>query len=178
MRTLLQLLDFVTQALEQGQIPYMVSGSLALNEYAIPRMTMDIDIVIDIQEEDITALRGIFSEDFFFDDVAAATEIKQRGMFNVLDTTSGFKIDFMVRKDTLYRRTEFERRKFVQSSGFAAWMVSPEDLIISKLDWIQVLQSDRQHADISKLLTRSDLDRGYIRYWIAELGLNTFDLPV
>ncbi len=50
---ILKLLKRITQSLEDKQIPYMLSGSIALNNYAIPRMTMDIDIIIALKEENL-----------------------------------------------------------------------------------------------------------------------------
>ena len=55
-------------------------------------------------------------------------------------------------------------------------LVSPEDLIISKIAWIQKIQSDIQKEDIKILLTIKNIDMRYIRKWIATLKLNTFGL--
>ena len=46
-----ELLKTVTQLLDEKGIGYMISGSLALNIYCIPRMTMDIDIVIELDKD-------------------------------------------------------------------------------------------------------------------------------
>ena len=43
------VLKLVASRLNAAGIPYMVSGSMALNFYATPRMTRDIDIVVEIQ---------------------------------------------------------------------------------------------------------------------------------
>lgn len=45
---MLQFLQTVCQKLDSENIMYMVSGSLALNAYTVPRMTRDIDIVISL----------------------------------------------------------------------------------------------------------------------------------
>lgn len=97
-------------------------------------------------------------------------------MFNLIDERSGMKIDFMIKKSSPYRKLEFERRQFTELFGHKVWIVSVEDLIISKLIWIQELQSGRQMEDIKMLLTNEGVDRKYIRKWINELGLTTFDL--
>jgi hypothetical protein len=44
----LDILKQVCQGLEQANIPYMLTGSLAANFYTVPRMTRDIDIIIEI----------------------------------------------------------------------------------------------------------------------------------
>jgi aryl carrier-like protein len=60
--------------------------------------------------------------------------------------------------------------------GFSAWLVTAEDLIISKLIWIQDVQSEKQMDDIKNLLESGDLDIVYIVSWIEQLNLKTFDL--
>jgi hypothetical protein len=60
--------------------------------------------------------------------------------------------------------------------GKTIYVVSPEDLIISKLIWIQVLQSAIQMADIRNLVISDNLDWEYINLWIGNLNLNTFSL--
>ncbi len=97
-------------------------------------------------------------------------------MFNLIDERSGMKIDFMIKKDSPYRKLEFERKQFTELFGHKVWVVSVDDLIISKLIWIQEVQSGRQVEDIQALLTNQNIDLKYIRKWINELGLTTFDL--
>ena len=62
------------------------------------------------------------------------------------------KIDFIVRKDTPYRAAEFERRRRVPMPGFEAWIVSREDLILSKLAWAKDSGSELQRRDVAALL--------------------------
>jgi hypothetical protein len=72
-------------------------------------------------------------------------------MFNIIDHKSGFKADFVVLRNTEFRRTEFNRRTEVNFLGKDIYVVSPEDLLISKLIWIQELQSSLQIEDIKNL---------------------------
>lgn len=171
-----QLLEKITQALEKAEIPYMVSGSIALNTYAVPRMTRDIDIVIELKKEDIDRFCKIFEIGYYIDPLTVQEEVKRRGMFNVIDFESGYKIDFIIRKNSDYRQLEFSRRITTNSYGFDVWIVSIEDLIISKIAWIQELQSDRQIDDIKNLLQNPIADRTYIQNWCKTLDFNTFNL--
>jgi hypothetical protein len=61
--------------------------------------------------------------------------IAARTIFNVVHLGKVVKLDFIVRKDTPCRRREFERRNRVRMPGFEAWIVSREDLVLSKLAW-------------------------------------------
>lgn len=94
-------------------------------------------------------------------------------MFNVIHEKSGFKVDFIIRKDQPYREIEFQRRRLIDLDGTNVWVVSSEDLIISKLYWAKDSFSQLQIGDIRKLMTSvKNLDMDYINKWIQKLGLS------
>ena len=97
-------------------------------------------------------------------------------MFNIIDHASGYKADFVVLKDDPFRQEEFSRRLRVDFYGRAIYVVSPEDFRISKLIWIQDLQSAVQIEDIRSLAVVDDLDWEYISKWVKQLKLRTFKL--
>jgi hypothetical protein len=97
-------------------------------------------------------------------------------MFNIIDHASGFKADFVVLKNDAFRQEEFNRRRKVDFFDKTIYVVSPEDLLISKLIWIQDFQSPQQMEDIKNLSAIEQLDWPYITKWINKLNLKTFDL--
>jgi hypothetical protein len=174
---LIPLLQRICTDLETLNIPYMLSGSLALNIYTVPRMTRDIDLVIALTPESIAPFLALFSEaDFYYSLPAIQAAVKSHGMFNFIHHQSGYKLDFIVLKPQPFRQTEFQRKIRTDILGFPAWVVSLEDLILSKLIWIQELFSDRQAQDLQHLLSVKDLDLDYLQNWIQTLELNTFGL--
>ncbi|HEU5291520.1 MAG TPA: nucleotidyl transferase AbiEii/AbiGii toxin family protein [Cyclobacteriaceae bacterium] len=174
--TIAQLLRSVTSSLESKGIPYMVSGSMAMIAYTVARTTRDIDMVIELNIESVDDFCELFKEHFYLHKPSIEEEVRKRGMFNLIDERSGMKIDFIVKKNSPYRKHEFERKNITELFGHQVWVVSVEDLIISKLIWIQELQSGRQMEDIKMLLANQTVDRVYIKKWINDLGLTTFDL--
>jgi hypothetical protein len=170
------LLEEVCLALNKSNISYMISGSMAMTLYTIPRMTRDIDIIIELNKEDIDMFYDIFAGHAYIDKLTVEEEVKRRGMFNVIDHRTGYKIDFMLKKFSEYRETEFERRQFTTTFGFPMWVVSLEDLILSKIIWIQEYQSERQIEDVKNLLRNDKADMAYIQVWCQKLSLNTFNL--
>jgi len=96
-------------------------------------------------------------------------------MFNIIDHASGFKADFIILKDEPFRQTEFDRRVQADFFGIPIYIVTAEDLLLSKLIWIQKIQSNIQMEDI-KNLTALNLDWEYINKWIENLELHTFEL--
>jgi hypothetical protein len=104
-------------------------------------------------------------------DDARAAVVAQR-MFNLMHLETGIKVDFIVRKGTKYRKMEFLRRRAVSFSGVETFIVSREDLILSKLVWAAETNSEMQLRDIKSLVHES-LDQVYLRHWAPSLGVAT-----
>ena len=153
----------------------MVSGSIALNIYGIPRMTRDIDIVIELSENRIDEFINLFPNSYF-DKNVIKNEIKRQGMFNIIDHSTGFKIDFMIRKDSEYFTFAFQRRSRIKELDTELWVINLDDLIIAKIIWIQQSQSEKQMSDIENLLLNPEKNIDYIKTWCSKLNLQTFNL--
>lgn len=167
----LEVLGVVTSRLESAGIPYMVTGSMAMNYYAIPRMTRDIDLVAELSAPDAQRIAVLFEPDFYLDRDAVQRAIAERAPFNLIHSRLVVKVDIIVRKDTEYRVEEFRRRRRVSVDDMTMFLVSPEDLIISKLDWARESRSERQLADVRNLLRSTGVDREYLGRWVTRLGL-------
>lgn len=63
----LTVLKIVAQRLGKQGIAYILSDSIAMNLYAIPRMTRDIDIVIKLKSEELDAVHTMFENDSYVD---------------------------------------------------------------------------------------------------------------
>jgi len=168
----LDVLKTVARRLDGLGIPYMVTGSMAVNYYAVPRMTRDIDIVVELAGEDAERLSEAFEGDFYVDREAVRRAIERRGLFNLIHGASVVKVDFVVRKESEYRREEFARRRRIRVEDEELCLVTPEDLIISKLDWARQSRSEVQFSDVRNLLASvPSLDHAYVERWAGRLGL-------
>lgn len=172
---IIDLLKRVCKSLDENQISYMVSGSIAMNIYSIPRMTRDIDIVLELSEEKVDEFLALF-ENSYYSKAIIIDEIKKQGIFNVIDHKTGFKIDFIIRKNTEYFKLAFSHRQKIKELDTELWVISLNDLIIAKIIWIQQLQSENQMKDIQNLLLNPEKDLKYINEWCRKLNLKTFDL--
>jgi len=173
------MIDFLRrliQFFERYNIPYMLSGSVAMSIYTIPRHTKDFDFVVHLKAGDAAVLADYFKEGYYCNEDAVSEAIRYSSMFNIIDYQSGYKADFIVLKNEKYRQEEFLRRKQVDFMDMKICVVSAEDLLISKIIWIQQLQSEIQKTDIKELGKITGLDWPYINYWVSSLKLNTFDL--
>ena len=168
----LEVLKIVTQRLNKADIPYMISGSIAANYYAVPRMTRDIDIVIELKQGDIDRFTGLFGHDFYVNQEMIINEVLREGMFNLIHNQYIFKIDFIIKKSSEYQQTAFSRRKEILIEGRPMWYITVEDLVISKLMWAKDSHSEMQLRDVRNLIeTAKDLDVQYMEYWLRQLGL-------
>jgi hypothetical protein len=165
------LLD-VAGKLDALGIPFMLSGSLALSVYAEPRMTRDIDLVVELTPDGVEPLVEALSSGYYVDRDAVRKAVRARDMFNAIHRTSVVKVDFIVRKEDDYRRTEFGRRRFLEWSGRTLPVVAPEDLLLSKLVWAAPSHSELQLRDARTLVAGVPaLDRDYLRTWASRLGV-------
>jgi hypothetical protein len=173
------MLDFLKnliQFLNQHNIPYMLSGSVALSVYTLPRATRDFDFIVNLHPKDVESVINFFKEGYYCNEDSVREAVANKGMFNIIDHASGFKADFVVLKGQPFRLTEFERRIEADFFGIPIFIVTPEDLLLSKLIWIQELQSSIQMEDINNLKEIEGLDWNYINDWIGVMRLNTFGL--
>jgi len=161
---------------DEYRIPYMLSGSMAMSTYTGPRYTRDFDFVVHLKPVDASLLADFFRQGYYCDEDSIKDAINKEGMFNIIDHKSNYKADFIILKSHPYRKVEFERRRLVEFLDMKIYLVSPEDLLISKLIWIQEIRSSVQSDDIKLLSELTGLDWEYIHYWIGELKLSTFGL--
>jgi hypothetical protein len=161
---------------DQNNIPYMLSGSVAMSTYTLPRFTRDFDFIVHLKPGDALLLSSSFKEGYYCDGDAIREAIQYKGMFNIIDHKSNYKADFVILKDEPFRQEEFSRRRSIDFLDMKIYIVSPEDLLLSKLIWIQELQSSLQKEDIRLLAEMDDLDLNYNRNCIQKLKLNTFGI--
>jgi hypothetical protein len=168
----LDFLKLIASRLDGAGMPYMMTGSMAMAIYSLPRMTRDIDLVVDLNPVDGDRLVGLFREDCYIDGEAVKDAINRASMFNVVHKEWTTKADFIVRKNEEYRKVEFARRRKVSVEQSNVWVVSIEDLILSKLVWRKVSRSELQLTDVRQLITSNPgLNWDYLRKWASELGV-------
>jgi hypothetical protein len=176
-QTELDVLRDVSQRLTSGGVAFMLTGSMAMNYYAQPRMTRDIDLVVELASDQIDLLISMFESEYYVDRHAVARAIADRSMFNLIHNETIIKLDCIVLKRHEYRQEEFARRRLVRLGDFETWIVSREDLILSKLYWAGDSKSEIQLRDVSNLLT-FDCDMAYLNSRAEDLGVKELLMEV
>lgn len=152
----------------------MLTGSFAAAVHGAGRATLDIDFVIDPTLAQLLALLRALEDPTLYLSADAAVEAHEHAtMFNVIDTSTGWKADLIIRKPREFSQAEFARREPVEFDGAQIWTATQEDLILAKLEWHKLGASTRQLDDAVRLmqLAADTLDDAYVEHWVGELGL-------
>jgi|SRR5690554_1159742 len=166
----LTIIADITDKLSKINIDYMLTGSIAMNFYAEPRMTRDIDIVVEISAKNSKLLGEVIEKEYYYSDKAIGEALEYRTLFNVIHRKTVTKIDLIIRKDDDYSREAFSRKETKSISDREINVISKEDLIISKIQWSMDSKSLMQKRDILNLLD-TGYDKKYIVKWLKNLGL-------
>ena len=170
------LLIKIVQILERLNIPYIITGGMAVFVWGRPRYTADIDTVIELQtgkvEELAEALMKL-GETGYVQVQAIKDALRTQGEFNFIDGTTGMKVDFWISKQDEFARSQFKRKIGQDILGKTIYFTSPEDLILAKLQWYKLTPSSRQLEDVESVLRISGdkLDRTYLTEWAQKLGV-------
>jgi hypothetical protein len=165
----------IVDLLNGAGIPHMLAGSVASMAYSGPRNTNDVDIVIQTTLPQLNRfLETIDTEQLYVSAEAARAALSAESMFNLIDFNSGWKVDLIFLKSRAFDLQEFERRVPGSVWGTQMPMLTPEDSILSKLEWRKESQSERQYEDAAKVAQSmwTTLDFTYLRKWGRELGVS------
>lgn len=168
------LLVYVARILDKFNIPYAVTGGMAVFVWGKPRFTADIDIVVQLKLKDIDRLAralASLSEASYIDKEMMLWALERKGEFNFIDGASGIKVDFWTLGNSPFERSQLARRIGRKILGEKVFFVSPEDLILSKLRWYKEGESARQLEDIESILKiRKRIDKKYLLRWARTHG--------
>ena len=165
-----ELLRAAVELLDGARIPYMVVGSYASTFHGEPRMTRDIDVVVDPTRESILLLVDLVDRDrFYLGDAEDA--FLNRSMFNLIEPDTGWKVDFVIRRDRPFSEVEFQRRFPAMVAGVQVFMATAEDTMLAKLEWGAASGSDRQMDDVIAIARSQPVDRDYLERWAYDLGV-------
>lgn len=165
----------VVAALDRAQIAYMVTGSFASSAHGQVRGTQDLDVVIAATAEQLRVLVAEFpSDQYYAEELDALEALRHESQFNIIDFGSSWKVDLIFRRHREFSRVEFERRRPHVIGETRVYVATPEDILIAKLEWAKIGESDRQIDDAAGIIATQafNLDRAYVEHWVRELELD------
>lgn len=147
--------SYVISILDRLNIPYMVVGGFAAIFYGEPRLTIDVDIVADMQLRHIESfVRSFPIPDYYVSEEGIRDSLARRYPFNVIQSSTGAKIDLVPLPQDPFTRLAFQRRKRLtfDPSGDKAYFITEEDIVIAKLIAFNETGSDKHMKDARGVL--------------------------
>ena len=172
-------LDMVIGCFEELGIAHYIGGSVASSAYGIARATMDVDLVADIEIHQVNHLVKALETDYYINAEMIRDAIGRSTSFNLIHLESMIKIDVFIVKDQPYDSEALSRRQpdtLDEESPRKFFLSSPEDIVLSKLQWYQRggRVSEQQWKDVLGVLkVQADkLDLEYLKSWASRLNLS------
>ncbi len=167
--------SLMARILTTANIPYYITGGVAAIAHGEPRATIDLDIVISIDLQDISILAANLESQGFY--VAGLSDVVSGNLrcLNITHLESIENVDLMISGREEYDLVKLERRQlYTLPDGAEVSIATPEDTIVSKLIWRRESQSDKQWRDILGILKvqQERLDFDYIQAWVAKFGID------
>jgi len=149
---------FITR-LNRLNVPYMITGSVAGIMYGEPRLTHDIDLVIELQSADVDNFCNAFPPDEFYCPPPEIIRVEiaraQRGHFNLLHHETGFKADIYAFGREDLHRWALQNRTKILVDGEPFWLAPAEYVIVRKLEYYREGGSDKHLRDIAAIVSVS-----------------------
>ncbi len=160
-------------------IPYYIGGSIASSIFGLPRSTMDVDIIADIQQPHIHHLKNQLESEFYIDEDMIKDAIIRSSSFNLIHLETAFKIDVFIHKKDAYQESAKKRKQkdtlIENDKNSEFYFSSPEDIILNKLKWYEIGNriSERQWLDVLGVIKvqRNSLDKKYLKNWASKLKI-------
>lgn len=162
-----EIIKKVVAALGENKIPYMLTGAIAVNYYGRPRLTHDVDLVVQIQLKDAKKIEKLFEDKFYVAFEGIIDAVKYSTMFNLIHSETGIKVDCWILKHKEYDQLSFSRRRTKTIFDQEMYISSPEDLIVTKLDWYKQSDIQKHYEDVIGIfeIQQGKLDIEYIKKW-------------
>ncbi len=173
--------DFISlfvAPLEAVGINYMITGSVASSIYGEPRNTLDIDLVVLIQPDQIPLLPQLFSEEEFYlppsDVVAIESRREAHGHFNIIHHYTGLKADIYLSRNHPALPWALAHTRRIQTSTCGITVAPPEYIILHKLEFYRESGHQRHLRDIAGVIEQQELDQEILSNHIQKLHLEPY----
>lgn len=173
----LNLFALYIDILVRHQIPYFVTGSVASIVYGDPRLTHDIDLVINLNHINVDIFLKAFPSDQFYcpPEEVIKTEINRtsRGHFNLIHHETGFKADIYLIGSSELQLWAMHNSRQIDFAGSKINIAPPEYVIIMKLEYYKEGNAEKHLSDIKSILNNSSdlIDYNLLKKLINERSL-------
>lgn len=168
------LISLFVAPLNRAGIEYMVTGGLAAVIYGHPRLTLDIDLVLQLAPHEARVFAALWPPGEFYCPPAEERARAAHGHFNVIHNDSAMRADVYLAGTDELNTWALRHRRVRQVEGEAVQVAPIESVVVSKLRYFQMGGSDRHLRDIARMLqiSGSEVDRPALEGWISRLDLH------
>jgi hypothetical protein len=167
---ILRTLQKLIKLFEENQIDYMIIGGYALPFYGRIRTTVDLDLAVAVKtQRKLDFLLGLLRAADFEPTICSP----HNPLIPVVDLKEKIELELWTKPDGIvFDDATLKRRKKVDlRQGISAWLVSPEDFIVTKL-----ARPDRgviDEQDVKSVLVRQagKLDEKYLEKRARDAGV-------
>ena len=164
----LEITTQVVAALARSGVPHVMFGSFARNFHAFPRSTKDADIVLAVDAPGLVQFESELGRDFSLD--PQTTFETNTGTFRhtLVHKETEFKTELFLLSQDAFDQERFRRRQSFQFNGIASFVLTAEDVIVTKLRWLR----PKDVEDVRDVIAvkGAKLDWNYIHHWTASHG--------
>ena len=175
--SLVELFRRFAHPLNQLGIPYMATGAVAAIVYGEPRLTLDLDLVLQLRPAEVTRFAEAFQADDLYippleilrEEAARATH----GHFNLLHHPTGLRADIYLASNDPLDVWGLAHRRQETVGGETVQLAPAEYLIIRKLEYFRQGGSSKHLDDIRAMRRVSPelIDSGRVAAFVRDRGL-------
>ncbi len=159
------LIHIFISRLNKLSVPYMITGAIASIMYGAPRLTHDIDLVINLSANKIDRFAAAFPIEDFYCPPKEVIKLEigrpHRGHFNLSHHATGYKADIYTSGHDELHQWAFNNRKMVPIEGEEFWLAPVEYVILRKLEYYREGGSEKHLQDIAGILELSSYKIDY-----------------
>lgn len=175
---LIEALEPVARIFQSLGVLFYVGGSVASSFHGAARSTLDVDLVAELSHEHVESFVSRLGDKYYVSQPAIEDAINRKSCFNIIHLVSSFKVDIFIPKNRAFDKSSMSRAIYGRvdiQSDFEVPIASPEDTILSKLEWYRLGNevSPRQWDDVTRVMKvlGQTVDQEYLKYNAAELGV-------
>ena len=172
-----ELYQRLLRPLNAVRVRYMVTGGLAAIVYGEPRLTNDVDVVIQLAASDAASFLDAFgTSEYYLPPLEVVEEEVRRpafGHFNIVHLESALRADVYCVGDDPLGMWGLDHRHSVLIAGEPMWLAPAEYVIVQKLRYHREAGAERHLRDIAAMrrISGDIIDVAAIERWVARLAL-------
>lgn len=153
------LIELFVRPLQNASLRYLVAGSLGSMLYSEPRLTLDIDLAVALEDRELQSLPTLFPEPDFYcppqEVLAVENKRECRAHFNIIHIPSGLKADFYPSQQDVFFRWAWGARKTVSYPGGEALYAPAEYIVVWKVAYFAEGGGEKHVRDVRRILELS-----------------------